>query len=81
MDLHVKIISPEKTLFSNDAGLVQVPGVNGEFTILRNHAPVIARLIKGKIRVISKSGKELLFDCDEGLLEHKDNLTSILISN
>jgi F-type H+-transporting ATPase subunit epsilon len=41
------IISAEKTIFSEPVSLVRFPGVDGSFSILKNHAPMIAQLTKG----------------------------------
>lgn len=79
VDLYLEIISPDKIIFSGDVGLVQLPGINGSFTVLKNHAPIVSTLAKGSIRVIGKDGKESFFDCTEGVFECKDNRASILI--
>lgn len=49
MDL--KIITPERIIFEGAADLVQMPGSDGSFEILKNHAPMIASLGKGQIKI------------------------------
>ncbi len=81
MDLNLEIITPEKILYSADIGLVSLPGINGNFTVLKNHAAIISKLAKGKIRVIGKDGKESIFNCDSGIFECKNNKATILIGS
>jgi F-type H+-transporting ATPase subunit epsilon len=81
MDLNLEIITPEKILYSADIGLLQLPGVNGSFTVLKNHAPIVSKLTQGKIRVIGKDGKEYFFECEGGILECKNNKATILIGS
>ncbi len=81
MDLHLDIISPEKILYSADVGFVQLPGINGSFTVLKNHAAIVSTLTSGKIRVFGKDGKEDIFECEEGVFECKDNKATVLLGS
>jgi len=49
--MKLDIVTPEGVLFAGDVDSVVVPGINGEFEILNNHAPVISILDKGNIRI------------------------------
>ena len=61
-----ELVTPERMVLSQDASQVVVPGVEGEFTVLPGHAPVISALRPGvvdatlgdarKIRVFVKGG-------------------------
>jgi len=42
-----ELVSPEKIVFSGDVEAVVVPGVEGEFTVLKDHAPTLALLKPG----------------------------------
>ena len=81
MDLNLQIITPEKVLYSEDVGLIQLPGVNGSFTVLKNHAALVSSLTNGQIRVIGKTGKEEFFDCDGGIFECNNNKATVLIGS
>lgn len=48
--MYLEIVSPEATLFSGEVMSVTVPGVNGEFQMLENHAPIISLLQKGTVK-------------------------------
>lgn len=78
--LNLEIVSPENVLFSGDIQMVEIPGRNGRFAILRNHAPIIATLGDGSIRVKTDKGEELAFPCQSGYVECKENKVSILLS-
>ena len=56
MALHFELVSPEKLLFSGDVDQVDVPGVEGDFGVLENHAPLVATLRPGVLTVHSSGG-------------------------
>lgn len=45
--LHFELVSPERLLLSEDVDMVTVPGLEGDFGVLANHAPVITVLRPG----------------------------------
>ena len=45
--LKLKIISPEKVIFDGEVESLKVPGIQGSFEVLNNHAPIISSLVKG----------------------------------
>lgn len=47
----LEIVSPEATLFKGEVTSVAVPGVNGEFQMLNNHAPIVSTLVKGNLKI------------------------------
>ena len=49
--MYLEIVSPEATLFAGDVTAVTVPGVDGEFQMLENHAPIVSLLQQGKVKV------------------------------
>ena len=78
--LNLEIVSPEKVVFSGDVELVEMPGKRGRFAILRNHAPIIATLAAGQIRVKPVGKPEEAFDCQAGYVECSNNKVSILLN-
>ncbi|WP_330083454.1 F0F1 ATP synthase subunit epsilon [Methylocystis iwaonis] len=59
---HFELVSPEKLLFSGDVESVVAPGVEGQFTVLKDHAPVMTTLKAGVVTVAGGDGKlEKLF--------------------
>jgi F-type H+-transporting ATPase subunit epsilon len=53
-----ELVTPERMALSQDATQVLVPGVEGEFTVLPGHAPVISALRPGVIEVTLAEGGE-----------------------
>jgi F-type H+-transporting ATPase subunit epsilon len=49
--MYLEIISPEVTLFSGEVESIAVPGVNGEFEMLKDHAPIVSLLKKGHVKI------------------------------
>lgn len=76
--MKLEITSPEKQIFSGDVDLVQLPGSDGLFEILHNHAPMIASLGKGKIKVQDEEGKLQYFEIRGGVCEVLENKITVL---
>ncbi len=74
----IEIITPDKTIFSGEVQLVQLPGLDGLFEILNNHAPMIAALGKGKVKIQEQDKKNQFFDINGGILEVLHNKVLIL---
>jgi len=77
--MKVDIITPDSTLFSGDqVELVQLPGIDGSFEVLNDHAPLISILKKGKIKLQNKGEKEQYFEISGGVIEVLSNKILIL---
>ena len=76
--MYLEIITPEKTAFSGEVKLVQVPGTKGSFEILHNHAPIISSLQEGTVRYITNEGREKTVVINGGVIEAKNNHITIL---
>ena len=60
--MNLETITPEKELYKGEVNSITLPGTDGEFGILRNHAPIISTLTKGKIKIIDSDNKEEIFE-------------------
>ena len=49
--MRLEVVSPEATLFSGEVNSVSVPGINGSFQLLENHAPIVSVLVPGKVKI------------------------------
>ena len=52
-ELHLVIVSPERTVYDGKADSVVLPGELGEFQVLVNHAPIISSLVAGEVRYVA----------------------------
>jgi F-type H+-transporting ATPase subunit epsilon len=77
--MKVDIITPDTTLFTGDqVDLVQLPGIDGSFEVLNDHAPLISILKKGRIKLQKKGEKEQYFEIYGGVIEVLSNKVLIL---
>ena len=75
--LKVSVISPERTLFDGDATQVVAPAYDGEVGILTGHAPMMALLGRGTLRVTEAVG-ERGFTVEGGFLQVVDDHVRVL---
>ena len=90
--MYLEIVSPEAILFSGEVTSVSAPGVNGEFEMLKNHAPIVSLLKEGFVKIsgsielekevedkFTKGDKgTTLLKINSGTLEMKDNKVIVL---
>ena len=48
---HFNLVAPDKLLFSGEVDQVDVPGTDGDFGVLADHAPLVALLRPGVLAV------------------------------
>ena len=77
-NMHLEIVTPEKKLFTGSINSIKVPGKDGEFEILNNHAPIISSLTTGTIRYSEKSNNKSI-EITGGIVEVLNNKVSALI--
>lgn len=75
--LHVVVISPEKTIFDGPAESVVAPAWDGEVGILKGHAPLMAVLGSGKLRV-TRGGAVEHFHVEGGFLQVAHDVVTVL---
>jgi len=75
------IITPDKKLFEGEITLVKVPGTDGSFEMMNNHAPIVSSLSKGEIKIIPVDGDEIFINISGGLVELNNNKVSILVES
>ena len=80
-EFKIEIVNPEKSFLSReDATEVIVPAFEGEMGILKDHISIISFLKPGIITTYFKSGEEKFY-VEDGIVEFKDNILSILTSS
>ncbi|MFD2586559.1 F0F1 ATP synthase subunit epsilon [Croceitalea marina] len=90
--MYLEIVSPEATLFAGEVTSVTVPGINGEFQMLQNHAPIVSLLQQGEVKVqgditieeevqdkfAKGANGETVLAISSGTIELKDNKVIVL---
>ncbi|WP_298519693.1 F0F1 ATP synthase subunit epsilon [uncultured Kordia sp.] len=89
--MYLEIVTPEAMLFSGEVTSVAVPGINGEFQMLNNHAPIVSLLGAGNVKIqgditldediadkFTQDGKETILTISSGTIEMKDNKVIVL---
>ncbi|HEX9838497.1 MAG TPA: F0F1 ATP synthase subunit epsilon [Anaerolineales bacterium] len=77
MTIRCEIVSQDRTVFQGDVDIVVLPGAAGEMGILPHHAPVLAILKYGVIK-IRQAGKEELFVVAGGIAEVQPDIVTVL---
>ena len=72
--MHLEVVSPEAVLFSSEVDSVTVPGKDGEFQMLSNHAPIVSTLREGTIKINTHSQQHMeLDDLTGNIVPHADD--------
>lgn len=76
--MHLEIITPEKKVYNGEVTMVNLPGSDGSFGLLENHAPIISTLKMGVIKVVEKDNSEKTFEVNGGVVEMNNNNVIVL---
>lgn len=71
--LHLQLVAPAGLVFEGDVKQVVIPAVTGEMGILPRHAPLVAQLAIGRMRVQGVGGEWLDFAVAEGFAKVQEN--------
>ena len=90
--MQLEIFSPEAQLFNGEVESITLPGALGSFQILNNHAPIISKLVSGKVKIrgdfsvdkevqsrFTREGDFFFLDINSGAVELIDNKVYLLI--
>ncbi len=75
---HAQLLTPEGPLFEGKVESVQVPGINGNFQMLYNHAPIVSALAIGKISIQTGKNEDIIYAVSGGFVEMSDNKCTLL---
>jgi len=75
--MHLEIITPDRKVFEGEVSSAQLPGLDGLFEVLNNHAPLISALKAGAVTVTGTTGRES-FNIDGGVVEVLRNNVIVL---
>lgn len=76
--MHLEIITPDQEVFKGEVSKTTLPGSQGSFQILKDHAPMISALEKGKVMYVTENTEKEL-EVEGGVAEVLDNQVTVLI--
>jgi F-type H+-transporting ATPase subunit epsilon len=79
--LYVEVVTPEKIIFRGNVTLISVPGEGGSFSLLGDHAPIVASLKQGFIKLEGKFMDDFIYPCNSGVIECLKNQVTILVES
>lgn len=77
--MNISVLTPDQEVFQGAIESVKIPGVNGEFQILNNHAPIVSALGEGKVTIVKEGGENFVFEIEKGFIEVLNNEISLLV--
>ncbi|WP_346316250.1 ATP synthase F1 subunit epsilon [Chitinophaga sp. YIM B06452] len=75
----LEILTPERKLYTGEVYGVQLPGTDGSFEVLDRHAPLIAALGKGKMKVLKDKSHSEQYTIEGGFVEVLNNKATVLV--
>lgn len=79
--MKLNILSPEGNIYNGEAYGVQMPGVSGSFEIMDKHAPMIAALTEGKLKILQGGlhGTATYYQVQGGFVEVLNDHVTVLV--
>ena len=78
--MNIVVLTPDKEVFQGKINSVKVPGVGGQFQILRGHAPLVSALGEGEVSIVKSDGQKMAFGINQGFVEVLRNEISLLVT-
>ena len=75
----LELVSPDKNYFVGNVDMVVLPGEEGDFSVLFDHAPIITFLRAGRVLIIEETGKEHLFFVASGFVKVDNNKCHVMV--
>lgn len=77
--MNLSVLTPDKELFAGGITSVKVPGISGQFEILRGHAAIVSALGEGPVRIMTEEGKTINYTIEKGFIEVLNDEVSLLV--
>lgn len=72
-----QILTPDGPVFDGKVESIRVPGTNGDFQVLINHANLMSSLDVGPVTIVDATGKVLKVAISGGMLDVNNNVVSL----
>ncbi len=77
--MNISVLSPEKEIFKGTITSVTVPGVEGRFQVLNNHAALVGALVEGPVVIQRTDGQVVTMRIKRGFIEVLHNDIALLV--
>ena len=76
--MNLEIVTPDSKVFEGEITSIALPGIDGSFQILNNHAPIVSALGKGKMTVIDSTNEIQEYTISGGVVEMNNSKVIVL---
>lgn len=76
--MNLEIVTPDKKVYEGEISSIALPGIDGSFQILNNHAPIVSALGNGKMTIVDSESKTLEYSISGGVVEMNNNKIIVL---
>jgi F-type H+-transporting ATPase subunit epsilon len=77
--MNLEILTPVGKTYSGEVIGVQLPGVTGSFEVLDSHAPMVAALKAGRLKVLLNKTNTEIFQIEAGFVEVLNNKVTVMV--
>ena len=76
--MNLEIVTPDSKVYEGVITSVALPGIDGSFQILNNHAPIVSALGTGKMKVVDAENQTQEYTISGGVVEMNNNKVIVL---
>ena len=76
--MNLEIVTPDSKVYEGEITSIALPGIDGSFQILNNHAPIVSALGTGKMTVIDTASQTKAYNISGGVVEMNNNKVIVL---
>ncbi len=76
--MNLEIVTPDSKVFEGEITSIALPGIDGSFQILNNHAPIVSALGKGRMTVVDSANETQEYTISGGVVEMNNNKVIVL---
>ncbi len=79
--LTINILTPAGQVYSENIETCVIPGANGQFQVMENHAAMLSIVEIGPIKIVDKNNKSIYFATSGGMCEIIDNQINLVVES
>lgn len=77
-DLHLRVVTPDRTIIDRKVAAVKFQGVDGSYGILPNHAPLMTAIgSAGTLEITETDGRKQVMFTSDGFAQMHDNVLTL----